>query len=217
MNDPEAGERFTSRKADIVSKIIAVFFAVPQINEEASAMEVLYEKDYKQERDQPDQTAQQLQEAAEDLEMFEEFLFYLKNVSKHVIPEVKADYDYLLARCDQYAQSSHGRICGSTNIEEGRAKIEVALPHFFEFRSEDERLFLQEIAEKGRSVYFAPDAKGVIMTIYFDYYGEDESFGNFIAGHFEELLLSQGMTMEDAAERFRVDLETFKRLFGKRT
>lgn len=222
MNDPEAGERFTSRKAGIVSKIISAFFAVPKLDapkmdKGASTMEVLYEKDYKQETDQPDPCAQRLQAVLDDLEMFEVYQYYLKNVSKHVIPEVKADFDYLLTRCEQFAQNGQGHLFGIVNKEEGSARIEVSLPNFCDFYSEDDRLFLQEIAEKGKEVFFRPAVMGVVMTIYFDYYGEDESFGHFFADHCEEILLSQGMTMEEAAARFRVDLETLKRLFIEQT
>ena len=57
----------------------------------------------------------------------EEFTKKMDAIPKVVVPKDKENYDYLLDRCDDYAQRHHGRIRGVVDYEHWDAHIDLYL------------------------------------------------------------------------------------------
>lgn len=148
--------------------------------------------------------------------MIQMYKLYAKTVPKHIVPEDKANYEYLLQRCDEMAAAHYGQLYGIVDYGTYGAKIQLTLPRFFEFCDDDDLLFLKEIAEKSRTVRFEPAANdSIVMNIFINYFDEDESFEDFYAKHLKAAIQRRGLTLEEVAEQCDVDLEDLKEALGE--
>lgn len=135
--------------------------------------DIIYEKDY---RDMP-----QDEEAKRSNEIFEQALkggFFetygkeMDRIPKVVVPEDKANYEYLLEQCDDFVRRHRGQIRGIVDYHHWHSEIVMYLA-FAEFCDPDELAFLREIAEKAHSVCIEPTKEGNIrFRIYINYFDE---------------------------------------------
>lgn len=88
-----------------------------------------------------------------------------------IVPQEKANYEYLLERCNEFAERWGGRIQGTVDYQKYESRIEVILP-FFEFSSPEEHLFLKEISEKSNLACFTATEEGVRLYIMVGYFRE---------------------------------------------
>lgn len=179
-------------------------------------MNDIYEKDYTQPRIEPSEKLIKLFESSDDgLDFMSVYRLYDKIAPKHIVPMDKRNYEYLLKRCDEFAQEHHGHIYGIVDYETFGAKIKLSMPYFFEFCTAEDLFFLEEIPSKVRNVLFEPDPEGgVIMTLFIDYFDEDESFEEFFAKHIKAAIQHRRLTLEETAALCDVDLEELKKLLG---
>ena len=90
------------------------------------------------------------------------------------------------------------------------------MPHFIEFCTDEDLQLLGDIADKVRNVLFEPTAEGgVTMTLFIDYFDEDESFEDFYAKHLKAAIQRRGLTLEEAAALCDVDIEELKKVLGE--
>lgn len=109
-------------------------------------------------------------------DLLRQYASFVENTPKHIVKEDKENYEYLLKRCDALAKQSYGHILGIVDHEKYQSVIRLTLP-FVEFSSDEELHILKEIAEKASCVSFTTqEANGVMMSIFIDYFAEDESF-----------------------------------------
>ncbi len=109
-------------------------------------------------------------------DLLQQYVSFVENTPKHIVEEDKETYEYLLKQCDALAKQSYGHILGIVDHEKYQSVIRLTLP-FIEFSSDEELHILKEIAEKARCVSFiVQEGKGVMMSIFIDYFAEDESF-----------------------------------------
>lgn len=109
-------------------------------------------------------------------------------VPKMIDPKQKADYEYLLEKCDKVAERRGGHIKGIVDYKNWEAYIYLTLP-FVEFSSRDDLLLLKELAEKSNGVTFVPsDGNGITMYAFFFYFtdlidedGEDQIFSETLS------------------------------------
>ena len=99
-------------------------------------------------------------------------------VPRVVLPEAKANYEYLLMKCDAYAKAHGGKINGLVDYENYDATIDLRVP-FLEIDKPEDKQFILDIVT--RSTYFCiqPDGNGWtrlhIFSMYFtDMMSEDE-------------------------------------------
>lgn len=180
-------------------------------------MNEIYDKDYTRPPSEvPTEPAAFFDEGDEEYSLIQLYKRYSQTVPKHIVPEDKANYDYLLRRCDEMAARCYGRVYGIVDHETYGAKIQVTLPGFFEFCDDDELLFLKEIAEKARTVMFKPvENNSILMSIFINYFEEDETFDDFFADHIQKVIDRKGLTLEETAEQCGIDLEELKNALGK--
>ena len=150
-----------------------------------------------------------------ELGMIQMYKLYAKTVPKHIVPEDKANYEYLLQRCDEMAAAHYGQLYGIVDYETYGAKIQLTLPSFIEFCDDNDLLFLKEVAEKARTVRFEPAADSIVMNIFINYFDEDESFVDFYASNIKKAIENRGLTLEEVAEQCDVDLEDLKEALGE--
>lgn len=106
----------------------------------------------------------------------------LDAIPKVIVPEDEKNYEYLLKRCDAFAQKHHGRIHGVIDYERWDAHIDLYLP-LLEFDDEEDMSLLKDIGEKAH--YFCAslqengDFHVHIMINYFQELMSDE-YGDYL-------------------------------------
>lgn len=96
----------------------------------------------------------------------------MDKIPKIIVPEDKANYEYLLDRCDKFAERHRGYIRGIVDYHKWQSEIVMTLP-FAEFCDPEDLAFLREIAEKSHSVTFEPDEdNGICVRIFICYFDE---------------------------------------------
>lgn len=135
--------------------------------------DIIYEKDYRDmPRDEEAQRANEILEQALKGGFFEAYSNEMDKIPKAIVPEDKANYEYLLERCDKFAQRHRGRIRGIVDYHHWHSEIVMFLS-FVEFCDPDDLAFLREITEKSNSVCFEPTEEGTIrFRIYINYFDE---------------------------------------------
>ena len=178
-------------------------------------MQDIYEKNYTNQ--EPEEKIETNDTAnGGELTLWEIYKIYTEDTPKHIVPEDQANYDYLLKRCDELAQKRHGYLYGYVDYETYGAKIKVTLPHFIKFSSNDDLFLLKEIADKARSVLFEPAADdSFVMSIFINYFAEDESFNDYFARVIKNVIQQRGLTLEAAAAQCGVDLVELIELLGE--
>lgn len=99
-------------------------------------MKILYKKDYTSLEPAESNASIEMNTAIVDSgepSLMEIYELYKRKTPKNVAPKEKANYDYLLKRCDGLAQIYKGKIYGLVDSESYVAKIHLALPKFIEF------------------------------------------------------------------------------------
>lgn len=89
----------------------------------------------------------------------EEFTKKMDAIPKVVVPKDKENYDYLLDRCDDYAQRHHGRIRGVVDYEHWDAHIDLYL-RMLEFDDAEDMAFVKDIGEKAHYLCITPEKDG---------------------------------------------------------
>lgn len=79
--------------------------------------------------------------------LFESFQKKLDAIPKVIVPEDKANYEYLLEKCDIFAQRNFGRIHGVVDYTHWDAHIDVIVP-MLEFCDPEDMALLKDIGEK---------------------------------------------------------------------
>lgn len=91
---------------------------------------------------------------------FQRYRDMVNSVPKIIITQDKENFEYLVNRCDQYAQRHYGRISAVIDYQKWDAKINLFLP-MLEFTNEEDMSLLQDIGEKAHYVNVTkqPDGK----------------------------------------------------------
>lgn len=134
---------------------------------------IIYEKDYRQKAyDEEDVRRAKILDQAIQGGFFEAYGKELDKIPKYIVPEDKANYEYLLQRCEEFVERFRGHIKGVINYQKWHSEIIMTLP-FAEFGDPEDRAFLTEIAEKSHSVTFEPSENGGIrVRIFICYFNE---------------------------------------------
>lgn len=134
---------------------------------------IIYEKDYRQKAyDEEDVRRAKILDQAIQGGFFEAYGKELDKIPKYIVPEDKANYEYLLQRCEEFVERFRGHIKGVIDYQKWHSEIIMTLP-FAEFGAPEDRAFLAEIAEKSHSVTFEPSENGEIrVRIFICYFNE---------------------------------------------
>lgn len=134
---------------------------------------IIYEKDYRQKAyDEEDVRRAKILDQAIQGGFFEAYGKELDKIPKYIVPEDKANYEYLLQRCEEFVERFRGHIKGVIDYQKWHSEIIMTLP-FAEFGDPEDRAFLAEIAEKSHSVTFEPSENGGIrVRIFICYFNE---------------------------------------------
>ena len=180
-------------------------------------MKEIYEKDYTRPKSEPPAESFNLFEPSDDeFDFMNIYRLYDQSSPKHIVAKDKLNYEYLLKRCDEFAQEHHGQLYGLVDHDTFGAKIKLTMPHFIEFCTDEDLQLLGDIADKVRNVLFEPTAEGgVTMTLFIDYFDEDESFEDFYAKHLKAAIQRRGLALEEAAALCDVDIEELKKVLGE--
>ena len=79
--------------------------------------------------------------------VFESFQKKMDAIPKMIVPEDKANYEYLLEKCDAFARKHFGRIHGMVDYTHWDAHIDVIVP-MLEFCDPEDMGLLKDIGEK---------------------------------------------------------------------
>ena len=79
--------------------------------------------------------------------LFESFQKKLDAIPKVIVPEDKANYEYLLEKCDIFAQRNFGRIHGVVDYTHWDAHTDLIVP-MLEFCDPEDMALLKDIGEK---------------------------------------------------------------------
>ena len=113
---------------------------------------------------------------------FESFQKKLDAIPKVIVPEDKANYEYLLEKCDIFAQRNFGRIHGVVDYTHWDAHIDVIVP-MLEFCDPEDMALLKDIGEKAHYLNVdLVDVGGYRLHIRINYFQE------LITDEYEEYL-----------------------------
>lgn len=135
--------------------------------------DIIYERDYRSKpEDEADKRHRMIFDQAVNGGFFDTFKAEMDKIPKVIVPEDKANYEYLLDRCDKFAERHRGYIRGIVDYHKWQSEIVMTLP-FAEFCDPEDLAFLREIAEKSHSVTFEPDEdNGICVRIFICYFDE---------------------------------------------
>ncbi len=135
--------------------------------------DIIYEKDYRQKEDsEEDIRRAQILDRAISGGFFDTYKSAMDKIPKYIVPEDKANYEYLLDRCDKFVERYRGQIRGIVDYHRWHSEIVMTLP-FAEFGDPEDRAFLGEIAEKSHSVTFEPSEDGgICVRVFICYFDE---------------------------------------------
>ena len=183
--------------------------------------DIIYEKDYRQRpADEADLRSSQILEQAINGGFFEAYKKEMDAIPKVIVPEDKANYEYLLERCDEFAERHRGYIKGVVDYHKWQSEIVMTLS-FAEFDDPEDLAFLGEIAKKSHTVTFEPSEEGGIrVRIFINYFDElmtddHRAYVQYNAIMDDERLATAlGMDMlspeqEEAAQRLKEILDRF--------
>lgn len=135
--------------------------------------DIIFEKDYRQKEDsEEDIRRAQILDRAITRGFFDTYKSAMDKIPKYIVPEDKANYEYLLDRCDKFVERYRGHIRGIVDYHKWHSEIVLTLP-FAEFGDPEDRAFLAEIAEKSHSVTFEPsESGGIRVRVFICYFDE---------------------------------------------
>lgn len=135
--------------------------------------DIIYERDYRSKpEDEADKRHRMIFDQAVNGGFFDTFKAEMDKIPKIIVPEDKANYEYLLDRCDKFAERHRGYVRGVVDYHKWQSEIVMALP-FAEFCDPEDLAFLREIAEKSHSVTFESDEEnGICVRIFICYFDE---------------------------------------------
>ena len=135
--------------------------------------DIIYEKDYRQKaEDEADVRRVQILDRAINGGFFKAYKNEMDKIPKYIVPEDKANYEYLLEQCDKFAERFRGQLRGIVDYHKWHSEIVMTLP-FAEFGDPEDRAFLAEIAEKSHSVTFeSSEDGGIRVRIFICYFDE---------------------------------------------
>ena len=135
---------------------------------------IIFERDYTQAHKDKAQdiTANKLFEQAYFGDFIDNYQKAMDAVPKVIVPEYKANYEYLLSLCDTLAKQWGGSVRGVIDYNHWDAQIDLIVP-FAEFSSSDELQLLRDMAEKAHSVTFQPTHDGKLRIHLFNLYFEE--------------------------------------------
>lgn len=135
--------------------------------------DIIFEKDYRHKEDSEEDTRRaQILDRAITGGFFDTYKSAMDKIPKYIVPEDKANYEYLLDRCDKFVERYRGHIRGIVDYHKWHSEIVLTLP-FAEFGDPEDRAFLAEIAEKSHSVTFEPSENGGIrVRVFICYFDE---------------------------------------------
>ncbi len=83
---------------------------------------------------------------------FASFTKKMDAIPKVIVPEDQANYEYLLERCDRFAQDHHGRIHAVVDYQRFHSEINLYL-RMIEFDCEEDMSLLKDIGERAHYVW----------------------------------------------------------------
>lgn len=108
---------------------------------------------------------------------FASFTKKMDAIPKVIVLEDQANYEYLLERCDRFAQDHHGRIHAVVDYQRFHSEINLYL-RMIEFDCEEDMSLLKDIGERAHYVCITPEEDGGfrihIMINYFQELMTDE-------------------------------------------
>ena len=110
-----------------------------------------------------------------------------------IVPEDKVNYEYLLERCDQFAQEHHGRIHAVVDYQHFHSEINLYL-RMIEFDCEEDMSLLKEIGEKAHYVCITPEENcGFRIHIMINYFQELMTDEQYDYLKYETIMENEGM------------------------
>lgn len=124
---------------------------------------------------------------------FESFNKKMAAIPKVIVPEDKANYEYLLERCDQFAQEHHGRIHAVVDYQHFHSEINLFL-RMIEFDCEEDMSLLKDIGEKAHYVCITPEeGGGYRIHIMINYFQELMTDGQYDYLRYETIMENEEM------------------------
>lgn len=124
---------------------------------------------------------------------FESFNKKMAAIPKVIVLEDKANYEYLLERCDQFAQEHHGRIHAVVDYQHFHSEINLYL-RMIEFDCEEDMSLLKEIGEKAHYVCITPEQDGGFrIHIMINYFQELMTDGQYDYLRYETIMENEEM------------------------
>lgn len=145
---------------------------------------LVFERDYTKNRVQSTHS-EQLPDIIEQLisgGFIEKYMDTINAVPKIIVPEYKANYEYVLQACDDLAKYWDGSVRGVVDYKHWEANITLILP-YAEFTSPEDLEMLRDIAEKSHGVTIRPVNDSLHIHIHNRYFEDliSEKGKNFIA------------------------------------
>lgn len=97
---------------------------------------IVFERNYEKPKDGSDHCTAIFDQAVEG-GFFQRYCDMMNKVPKIIVPQDKENYEYLLSRCNQYAEQHYGRIRGVVSYERWDSTIDLYLP-MLEFDDEED-------------------------------------------------------------------------------
>lgn len=136
----------------------------------------IYERDYRQAKERKRQVLQSTDfDVISELKaagFFQKLNERLSQIPKVIVPEDKANYDYLLEQCDAFAKRHGGRLRGIVDFEQYESHINLYVP-FFEIDFPEDRRFIFDVLTRSTYFSFMPDKTGwTRLHIFINYFSE---------------------------------------------
>lgn len=143
---------------------------------------IVFDRNYEIEEEEDEQNAAIFEQVYAPGGYLDKLVQKLDAIPKVIVPEDEKNYEYLLKRCDSFAQRHNGRIHGVIDYENWDAHIDLYVP-MLEFDDEEDMSLLKDIGEKAHYLCVTPqESKGYHVRIMINYFQE------LISDEYEEYL-----------------------------
>lgn len=138
---------------------------------------IVFDRDYECAPEEHSLAAAIYERVMEPDGFFAAFTRKMDAIPKVIVPEDQKNYEYLLKRCDQFAEEHHGRIHAVVDYQHYHSEINLFLK-LLEFDCDEDMSLLKDIGEKAHYFCITPEEGGGfrihIMINYFQELMTDE-------------------------------------------
>ncbi len=179
---------------------------------------IVFERNYELPKEEDTLSSAIFEQAFAPGGFFEEYTKKTDAIPKVIVPEDKANYEYLLERGDGFAKKHHGRIRGVVDYRHWDSHIELFLP-MLEFDDEEDMELLRDIGEKAHYLSVTHENGKYRVYILINYFQElmSDEYGDYIKYEtiMQDSALAAMLNMAELSEEDKATAQLIKEILDR--